>query len=343
MKIHFTKTKVTAGGQDPHADLLIEPTPLKGSHQLVPTDSQYAWLRIVGDKRWCESFRYALVSSWKSRVLSVGEGEKKEKNLPEINSIGDVIYKRWNCRRGHQILTRTRLTAEKFCKGESNLTFTADDERNFRSEAKSRSLILSDMCQTCLKNTDTSKIREWITRLWVIFAVGIDNDPTGTKVLSYDVRKKVHDTVIDQEDAVVIRAALFYFFVPTLPFEYCQKIAEEDYRKEPLPPLEKDSNFDGSITKATPSQKMFALIVMDVLGSLLDTLTEIEVAKVLKAFKPAIVDAHDRISKGVKGGIKERLAGEGQESSDALFYKGDGIHINHLDKYGNRKKQNKFV
>lgn len=335
--------------QDPDADCELQANlSLNGSCNLVPAGSQYVWLQLLTDKRWLEQYRAALTNAWRTRSLhslSASDEAQKQKAkaalAADVRSVGDVVTRRWRCRRSHQVLTRVRLTAEKFNVGDAQLNFSTAEEREYRAERKSRAFLITDLGIKALSSAAGNAVRDWLTRLWVLYAVGIDNDPAGAKVLSYDTRKRVHDATFDAGDAVVLQSSLVYHLVSTLPFEICQIIAEEDFRKEPMLDIPAEKNFDGAMDKVTTSQKKFTLVLLHFIGALMDTITEGELAKILKAFKPAVASANERVTKGGKSGIEARLKESG-DNAELHFY-GDGIRIDHLDKYGHRKKENKFV
>ncbi|EPY24250.1 hypothetical protein STCU_07274 [Strigomonas culicis] len=292
---------------DPDADCeIVGDVSLSGSCSLVPAGSQYVWLQLLTDKRWLEQYRAALTNAWRTRSLRPpappedGQKAKAKPTLAEVRSVGDVVTKRWHCRRSHQVLTRVRLTAEKFNLGDVQLSFTSAEEQQYRAERKSRAFLIAQMGIDILSSSASNVVRDWLTRLWVLYTVGIDNDPAGTKVLSYDNRKRVHDSTFDSEDAVVLQGSLLYHFVSTLPYEVCQLIAEEDFRKDPLAEIPVEKNFDGAMDKVTSSHKKFTLVLLHFIGSLMDSITEAELAKILKAFKPAIASANERVVKGGK-------------------------------------------
>lgn len=357
LRIQYQSQRPKEPTTDPHADVVLPPSVhLDGTWQLVPANSQYVWLRLMTDTRWTESFRGALVNAWRARPriepqVTFGASSTKDpagrrktgkpgekEGETDIRTVGDVIVKRWCCRRVHQVLSRLRLTAEKFGSGDLTLTLAPQEEMEFRAEKKARSFLLEDMCRENLTKTGSRAVRDWLERLWVVYAVGVDNDPSGPKSLSADVRRRVGETVFDEEDAVLLTTCLLGALVPSLSPEACQSIVEEDFSKRASWPTPDEVQRLGP--NVTAGEWLFVKTLVAFLGALMDTLTDAEMALIAKTFKPAVISAHERVKRGGKAGIQARVR---PAAGDLRHYKGDGIPIDHLDKYGRRKKEAKFV
>jgi hypothetical protein len=324
-----------------------------GSCKLVPAGSQFVWLRLLDDKKWMNSYQHSMLEVWRSqdslegktqgstksrKGMAIISGDTAAANAAAVNSLGDIVTKKWCCTRSYQVLTRVFLTAEKYAMNSTNLLLSTKEENEFRRSKKERSVLLEQICCKRLEETGSNHLRDWLNRIWVLFVTGIDNDPAGERVLSYDVRKSVHDAQFTNEDAVFLQASLLFFLIPSLKYEMCHSIATADFHAAPLQkPLEL-TGFEASQRRSTPSQQLFTRVFIDFVGSFLDTLTEAEIVKVSAAFKPAIWDAHQRILRNLKN-----VQGSRKKSEDYIVSKGDGIHIDHLDKLGRRKRVQKFA
>lgn len=352
-RVQFTKDKIV-DTSDPYCDVDVsgKQLSLDGSNQLVPEGSQYVWLRLISDKKWTASFQYELSVVWRSRAPLEGEVQASTKSRKSLSfgaaaaaaeaesarTLGDIIIKKWCCRRTHQVLTRVCIAAEKYGNKLTDLTFTPKEEIEFRTRKKERSVLAEQICKAKLEESGNSRLREWLNRLWVLFATGIDSDPSGPRTLSYEVRKAAHDATFTEADAIILKACLMFAFVPSLKYEVCQAFCEADFRATPLEKARELTGFEASQRRATPAQQQFTHVFISVVGSLLDTLTEAEMVKAAAEFKPAVGDANQRIAKGAKSTIGLHRRGD-----DGALFKGDGIHIDHLDKLGRRKQTPKFV
>lgn len=363
---------------DPHADVSLPDSAsgtFVGSQPLLPSTTSFAWLRLLADKKMLEGYRKALVTEWTPRppleappassTKSPSSGRRRSNSVnrrastataksssdasgaggggasKSLKNLGDVILLRWCCHRPHQVLTRLRITAEKYLSSPHSpppLVFTQEEEVAFRTNTKERGLVVSRMCTEAVYKTGTCAMRDWLERLWVLFAVGIDNDPAGSRTLSYELRKRVQETQFDVEDSIVLQTSLLNLLIPSLSYDKTQAMVEDDARHVPEPTFPgADGGWEQKVTKA---QLYFTTVLANLAGSLVDTLTEAEVVAFCKNMKPGVFDAQQRIAKNAKGGIRARL----QLGTDGTGVKlGSGINIEHLDKYGNRIRNTQFV
>eukprot|EP00796_Vickermania_ingenoplastis_P001430 gene1430-828_t len=351
--------------QDKYADVLITPESavvLSGKRQLLPERSHFVWMHLLLDKKFIDNYRKKLLADWQGRpplegsdapvpkrkkslgnqrASSVGKKPTGDGESKELKSIADVIVKRWCCHRPHQVLNRLRLTAEKFLDEAEELTFTPEEELAYRTQKKERAILISRMCIDSLQKTGANNLRDWLERLWVLYTVGVDNDPAGSRALSYDLRKKVMESTFDVEDSIVLQASLLNQFIPALSYERCQAMAEDDARNSPDFIIDQPEGWE---QKITVHQRYFTKILSEFMGSLMDTLTEAELLRFCKAMKPAVFDAQQRVLKNAKSGILNRVRPEGGKAAgDPFSMKGDGIKIDHLDKYGNRIRTTQFA
>lgn len=348
--------------QDQYADIDL-PFPefitLTGQVELIPEASEFVWMRLLLDKTFAERYRRKLVADWlkrppleapvekvekrkKSSAAHVGASARAvaEQNLgKEVRNIGDVIVKRWCSHRPHQVLTRVRLTAEKFIRSQDEpLVFTTEEELGYREERKKRSILISRMCLDSLTTTGKNIVRDWMERLWTLYTIGIDNDPSGSRAPSYDLRKKVMESNFDIEDAIILRASMLNTLIPALNYEKCQELVEEDARNTPDVVFEKHEGFE---QKVTVYQRYFTKVLGDFIGDMMDTITEAELARFCKELKPAVFDAQQRVQANLKTGIRGRV--RPVEAARDIGPIGSGIPIEHLDKYGHRKKVTYFA
>ncbi|KPA76531.1 hypothetical protein ABB37_07825 [Leptomonas pyrrhocoris] len=326
---------------------------LDGSCKMVPTGSQFVWLRLMEDKKWTSVYQQCMLDVWRSQDALDGKtqgntkmrkptttvaGDSAASGEMSVKTIGDIVIKKWCCTRTHQVLTRVFLTAEKYEAKANGLLFTSKEEDEFRRIKEERSALLGQICCQKLEEAGSNHLRDWLNRLWVLFVAGIDNDPAGQRALSYDVRKTVHDAQFTNDDAIVLQASLLHFIIPSLKYETCQAIAVVDFRTVPLKETVELTGFESSHRRSTPQQQQFTRVFISFVGCFLDTLTESELVKAASVFKPAIWDAQQRILKNPKP-----VSGNKKRSEDAFVPTGDGIHIDHLDKLGNRKDTPKYA
>ncbi|CAJ1987137.1 protein of unknown function - conserved [Leishmania donovani] len=352
-RVQFTKDKIF-DKTDPYSDVDVSGKGLSfdGKNQLVPEGTQYVWLRLKSDKKWTNSFQYELSVAWRSRAPLETEAQGNMKSRKGITggmaaisaepdstrTLGDIIIKKWCCRRTHQVLTRVCITAEKYGNKVTDLTFTPKEEVEFRTNKKERCVFLEQICKKRLEDACSNCLREWLNRLWILFVTGVDSDPAGPRALSYEVRKAVHDAQFTEADAIILQACLLFSFIPSLKYEVCQALSESDYQAAQPEKKIEVSTLESPQRRVTPSQETFTHVFISFVGSLLDTLTEAEIAKAAAEFKPAIWDAQQRIAKGAKSTI-----GSCRKKYEGSIFKGSGIHIDHLDKLGRRKQVPKFV
>lgn len=352
---------------DKYADVEIEnPESINfaGARNIIPADACYIWMRFLMDKKFLEGYRKKLLNDWSTRPpIEAPESPpapKRRKSTSrrptlkgpvvvedaggaskDLKNIGDVIVKRWCCHRPHQVLTRLRLTGEKyFTSSDQELIFSPEEELAFRIAKKERAVITTRMCMESLYKSGANVIRDWMERLWTLYAVGVDNDPAGNRTLSYELRKKVMESTFDIEDSIVLQASLLNLFMPALTFEKCQGMVEDDARNSPDITIDQSEGWE---QKVTVHQRYFTLILSEFMGALLDTLTEAELARMCKAIKPAVFDAQQRVLKNAKTGIRGRVREMDKDGNFVPHHVGSGIKIDHLDKYGNRKKSTMFA
>ncbi|CAJ1019487.1 hypothetical protein Q4I32_001972 [Leishmania shawi] len=353
VSIQFTKDKIL-DTVDPYSDVDISGRDLSldGSNQLVPEGNQYVWLRLKSDKKWTNSYQCELLVVWRSRAPLEAEPQGNTKprkgttggmggvagEVDSARTLGDIITKKWCCHRTHQVLTRICLTAEKYGKKITDLTFTPREEIEFRTNKKERCVLLERICEEKLKYAGSNRLQDWLNRIWILFVTGVDNDPAGPRALSYEVRKAVHDAQFTEEDAIILQACLLFSFIPSLKYEVCQALSESDYQVSPSEKRRELTGFEASQCMVTPSQRLFTHVFIFFVGPLLDTLTEAEIVKAAAEFKPAIWDAQQRIAEGAKSTI-----GHHRRNNDGSIVKGNGIRIDHLDKLGHRKQTPRFV
>lgn len=337
----------------------LESVTLNGEVDIIPDTLHFVWMRLLLDKAFSERYRRKLVADWNKRAplevqeekvvkrkkrdlrkpLSTRSDGREENNGKEMKNIGDVILKRWCSHRPHQVLTRVRLTAEKFIRSsEEPLIFTPEEELAYREEKKKRSILVSRMCVDSLPTTGKSLLRDWMERLWVLFCIGIDNDPSGTRTLSYEFRKKVNESTFELDDAIILRASMLNLLLPALTYEKCQELVEEDAKNSPDVVFEKVEGFE---QKVTVYQRFFTQVLGDFLGDMVDTLAEAELTRFCKELKAAVFDGHQRVQTNGKDGIRGRVRPDevGKDGGPT----GSGIKIEHLDKYGHRKKVTYFA
>lgn len=324
-----------------------------GSCKIVPTGSQFVWLRLIEDKKWNKSYQQAMVDTWRSysshdaklngstkarRTTGPLTGDAAAISETSVNSLGDIVLKKWCCTRTHQVLAWVFATAEKHGKKCNNLLLTNKEVDEYQRGKTERAIILARICSQRLEEAGSSHLRDWLNRLWVLFVTGIDNDPAGERVLSYDVRKSVHDAQFTNDDAIALQASLLLFLIPSLKYEACCAIATADFHTAPLVRPAELTGFEASQRRSTPPQQQFTRVFIEFIGFFLDTLTEAEIVKAATAFKPAIWNAHQHVLKTHKA-----ASGSRRKSEDISISKGDGIHIDHLDKLGRRKSVPKFA
>ncbi|KAH9600224.1 hypothetical protein LSM04_009015 [Trypanosoma melophagium] len=381
---------------DFHADVVLPSNvALTGTSRLVPKECHYVWVNLTSDPRWTEAFRYALVSEWRDRQpllvdvpadtgshsaagtetvteSSAREGGRvsvvsKSNTRPvgssaiDIRSIGDVILKRWCCIRSHEVLTRLRLCAEAFNRGEKSLYFTRERELSFRLQRKERIYLLKEMTQDILSKTKHTPLCDSIDHLWILFVLGINHDPAGPRVLTYEARKKIREAQFDENDKVILQSCLLNFIVPSLSTEQCDIISaadansaseaakgknsgrEEKNEENAVPaPASKDTGTaTGSGGNLSPpdAEVSFTMSMLDLIGAMLDTITETELIASFKTFEPAVAKAQQRIKEGAKEEINKVCKMVVPKQRQRKPYKpGEGIKIDHLDILGRRKK-----
>ncbi|ORC86167.1 uncharacterized protein TM35_000302070 [Trypanosoma theileri] len=376
---------------DVHADVALPSNvTLTGAKSLVPKESRYVWVNLTSDPRWLEAFRYALVHEWRDRQPlfldmpadagngvstdnSAREGDKtvaasKSNARPsvssaiDIRSIGDVIIKRWCCLRSHEVLTRLRLCAEAFDRGEKSLYFTRERELSYRLQRKERIYLLKEMTQDILSKTKNTPFCDSIDHLWILFALGINYDPAGPRALTYDARKKIREAKFDENDKVILNSCILNFLIPSLTVEQCDMIcaadensAAEAAKVENSEREGKNEKNGGASTGATPkdahiatgggsllppqAEVEFAMSMLDIIGAMLDTLTETELVAAFKVFEPAVSKAYQRIKDGAKEEVnKVRKMVIPKQRQWKPYKPGEGIKFEHLDILGRRKK-----
>ncbi|EAN86401.1 hypothetical protein C3747_280g10 [Trypanosoma cruzi] len=351
--------------RDVHADVELPATPaLTGATSIVPKGSRYVWVNLTSDPRWTEAFRHTLVESWRDRAPLVGNAVAKESlqastkgastsrpssqptRLMDIRSIGDVIIKRWCCCRAHEVLTRLRLCAEAFDRGERTIHFSQERELSYRLQRKERVCLLQELAKASLVKMGISELRDTLDHLWIFFSIGIKHDPAGTRVLTYEARKKVREASFDSKDKAILQSSLLNFLVPSLTMDQCNEIAVADMESaeragnilEETPPT--GANFGNNAMSAPASEVDFSMALIEYIGALLDTLTETELVAALKAFEPAVVNAQQRIKAKAKEEITRMRSNFREPMRRELtpYNPGDGIKIDHLDRLGRRKK-----
>ncbi|RNF07792.1 hypothetical protein TraAM80_03166 [Trypanosoma rangeli] len=367
IRYNVVRQKSVEEVKDVHADveLLTSPT-LTGSCCIIPKDSQYVWVNLISDSRWVDAFHHVLVSEWKDRAPLVCNAAAAEssvngstksaaatKPLPrstpvdDVRSIGDVIMKRWCCLRSHEVLTRLRLCAEAFNNGEKSFNFTRERELSYRLQRKERICLLQELARASLCKMGVSELRDTLDHLWIFFSTGIKHDPAGTRVLTYETRKKIREAGFDCHDRAVLHSSILNLLIPSLTVGQCNDFAAADMNDtaavennsaaKPASAIRVDQN---NAMSALAAEVAFAMALIEYIGALLDTLTETELLAALKAFEPAVVNAHQRIKADAKEELKRargRLMTQPQRELKP-YVPGEGIKIDHLDVLGRRKK-----
>ncbi|CCW61899.1 unnamed protein product [Phytomonas sp. EM1] len=325
---------------------------LCSSDILVPNNCKFLWLRFLLDKKWKNLFQFHLLATWRncSTSKSLPEGKGK-RNMPAhggsgtdlnvLESVGDVVIKKWCCTRIHTVLIKLSLTAEKYCCGETNLIISSEEEERYWTERKHRASLLGSIWYDSFKSYGNEGLRDSLESLWVLFATNVDHDPNSQQSLSYELRRKARNATFDETDAVLLLSSLLHFMIPSISYESAQAFAIDDIRSRNAFRgfiLEDDATLKMLETesKVSSHQIFFIAVLLFFIAPLMDTITETESVKALKLFKAAVADTHKRSSESIKEFIKRKV------DHDILHfkhhgYKGDGIPIEHLDNLGHRK------
>lgn len=224
---------------------------LDGKARLVPSGARYIWMSLLLDRAWLHRYTHALIAAWEQRAPlrevntnsvrsasdsgsrknnanpasaanTVTANENNSKNGADalLNSVGDVVRLRWCCTRLHQILTRVRLTAERFGGGaSSHLVFTPDEEQLFRTERLHRASMIANICMEKYSLKDRNELRDELDHAYAAFVSGVNvGSSSKQRALSYEQRKTIYEAQFTDDDAILLNANMLHFFaVVALP------------------------------------------------------------------------------------------------------------------------------
>lgn len=352
IRYKLTAPKAIKPVYDPNADVVLDFMPeLTGDHRLVPDVAPLAWFNLIADPLWCEKFSACVVETWKSlpslsvqiRRMSGGEalltsqpkkpGSAKGGATPRggsaggggaggIKTMGDVITQAWVCKRNHQLLSRLRLTAEKFATGDPSLAFTIEEEIEWKKYWKERAVLRMQQCRKSFETSgSTDKVRTLLDRLWMLMAAGIPADGPAPN-LGFDVRHKLNQATFTTSSAEILLTCLTNRLVPWLTYQECEVLCKDDADPRSLPSSVRGAVFPAVVTDAKAAHlHAFVDVMASFVGRIVDTLTDAEFLSALEYFVPAVREAHMRAS-GSAAGADAALGGSTKKSRSGSAKKG---------------------
>ncbi|CUG86526.1 Hypothetical protein, putative [Bodo saltans] len=331
IRYKLTAPKAIKPVYDPNADVVLDFMPeLTGDHRLVPDIAPLAWFNLIADPLWCEKFSACVVETWKSipslsvqiRRMSGGEallpqpkkpGSAKGGATPRGGSAGgggaggiktfsDVVTQSWVCKRNHQLLSRLRISAEKFATGDPSLSFTIEEEIEWKRYWKERAVLRMQQCRKSFETSgSTDKLRTTLDRLWMLMAAGIPAEGPAPN-LGFDVRHKLNQATFSTSSAEVLLTCLTNRLVPWLSYQECEVLSKDDADPRTIPSCVRNASFPTPV--ADPKQAhvfAFVDVMASFVGRIVDTLTDAEFASALEYFVPAVREAHMRASGSAAG------------------------------------------
>lgn len=370
-RLHVKRRRPGEVNAEDHSDAVLSSAPvLDGSYPIIPKNSQYVWFNLASDRKWSEAFTNALVSEWRKQAMvssaegalpDIGESyakvqgasRKKEPSKREIyaptsiNTVADIIVTQWNCCRSHEVLSWLRLSGEAFSRGERLCSFSREDVMNFRRKRKEQIYLLQDLAISSLLLVGESELRDTIDHLWIHFAIGVDHDPSRGTALPYEARKRMKEAGFEDADKVALHSSFLNFLVPSLAQDQCDEMVTADLNAAAREPdlaniVNKFASSHAGTLQTSVSEMKFTAALLECVGAMLDTLTEVEVSRALKMFKPCVISAHQRLKSGAKEKLRNAIASYGGQRDKFTYRPGGGIKIDHLDRLGRRKKEIHF-
>jgi hypothetical protein len=393
LRFKLTAPKAIKPVYDPNADVVLEFMPeLNGDHRLVPEISPLAWINLVADHAWCDKFASCVVETWKGipslavqiRRMSGAEGllaQPKKPTNPKgnatprggsapasatanIKSMSDVVSTAWICKKNHQLLTRLRLSAEKFVVGDPSLAFTIEEEVEWKRYWKERSVLRIQQCRRYFEPSGASdKLRTMLDRLWMLMAAGIPAEGPAPN-LGFDVRHKLNQATFTATQAEILVTCLTHRLTPWLSYQECEVLSKDDADPRSLPSAVRGVVFPPLVADPKAANQIaFVDVMASFVGRIVDTLTDAEFAAALEYFIPAVREAHMRSTgssvseaapalggsgrpKSSKNGSAKKKGNKEKVSPAASPEKtaaGDGLTIKHLDNLGRRTDESKFA
>jgi hypothetical protein len=292
-----------------------------------------------------------------------------------VKSFGDVVTQAWVCKKNHQLLSRLRISAEKFATGDPSLAFTIEEDIEWKRYWKERAVLRMQQCRKSFETSgSTDKLRTTLDRLWMLMAAGIPAEGPPPN-LGFDVRHKLNQATFSTSSAEILLTCLTNRLVPWLSYQECEVLSKDDADPRTIPSSVRHVAFPAPV--ADPKQAhvfAFVDVMASFVGRIVDTLTDTEFASALEYFVPAVREAHMRASgsaagadaagislgssskktrsgsakkgkkdKGSPAASPEKGGGGEAAAAAAAAGSGQGLTMKHLDKLGRRTDDPKFA
>jgi hypothetical protein len=175
------------------------------------------------------------------------------------DTIDKVILGYWKCKRSHQVHTKVRLAAERCLRHEQVLSFSAEEEMEWKIWYKQQAAILEvGVTNPQLENLSSS-LRLMYDKIWVLMACGDDETESGSLwTPNFEQRTKLQYTAWGPTQYAALQAAFIKLVLPTLSDKAALEIGVEDFKadeaaQDAMVPLPGSSRVIGSGMNASVS------------------------------------------------------------------------------------------
>ena len=310
---------------DYHADVLLEEEPrYTPEHQLVPDVTLFSWYHLLGDRAWLTGFSQALIAQWSALPRIVYEDEraksppkKRGVGAPSFGgarpssgrrgssaggvgagasytSIADLMLKHWAVKRSHEAVTRIRIVADKYRRGE-HMGFTAPEEYRLKLQWRERQVLRTTMAVDLLADVSGSPVRLLLDRLWLNMVYGVPADDPSPPHLTYEMRNKLAKVAFTSKHAAILRACMLQLLVHGLSYADALKVATEDFEAKNVTYVSRRGSLvGGAFAKSEAIMMAFGQPVEPTVAPPMNEVSEVEQLQRLIEDNKKNIKAHQR-------------------------------------------------
>ena len=174
-------------------------------------------------------------SSMGKSAIGGGGGDGGDGSAAGSDNCDKVIVNYWKCKRSHQVHTKVRLAAERCLRHEQVLSFTADEEAEYKLWWKQQAATLEVGVTNPQLENQSSALRLMYDKIWVMMVTGDDETESGSLwTPTFDQRTKLQYAVWGPAQYAVLQAAFIKLVLPTISDRAALEIGVEDFKADEI-------------------------------------------------------------------------------------------------------------
>jgi hypothetical protein len=232
---------------------LAAPPAFSGLYPLVAEERTYTWWYFLNDSGFRDRFKKTVEGHHPLAASghAAGSGSRAVKTPASVGAAavqpnlakpqrrtataaaphGDrfnaLLCDTWHCKQSHQVYAKMRCSAEKFLRGETPVTFTADEEDALKRRWKELGIV-----RAAGVVGGSAKVKMQLQRSWVLFLSG-DQVPEGpTFSPSIEQRTKMSMASFDKASYEALRRAMLELVCPSIGDAVAAAIAKRDFEAD---------------------------------------------------------------------------------------------------------------